>query len=411
MNIQEYINLSHEAKVKLLSDIKTLGFYDEDVFERIARRLLSITDETLAAIVFQGYYKYLVSSFYYTKIVFKDTVKILKIEELDNTFFFAVLERHNDFLICPVSKFKEDWNYISNDTFNELCERNVNEEFIRFNYATEDHIIPYTIANNFINQLGVRLESLKIKYDVLNVDSNTTITNDETARFSGAPWFGAIQKKVVVLAGIGGIGSYVAFLLARVHPKSIFLYDDDVIERVNMSGQLYSLSDIGSNKALVMSDKMSSYSNYHSTFVHESKFTEDCEPANIMMCGFDNMKARKTYFTSWLNLVMSKSIKDRKHMLFIDGRLAAEDFQVLCIRGDDTYNIEKYKNEYLFDDSQADATVCSYKQTSYVANIIGSVMVNLLINFVTNEELNFNINALPFLTTYDAQSMLFKTEN
>lgn len=94
--------------------------------------------------------------------------------------------------------------------------------------------------------------------------------------------------------------------------------------------------------------------------------------------------------------------------------MAAEELQVLCIRGDDPYNMDRYSREWLFSDSQADSTQCSYKQTTFMANMIGSIIVNLFVNFCANDIEGENAPAierdLPFLTTYDASMMMFTTE-
>lgn len=239
--------------------------------------------------------------------------------------------------------------------------------------------------------------------------SETLELDESTTRFSSAIWFEEIQKKIIVLAGLGGIGSYVAFLLARMHPKSIFLYDDDKVELVNMAGQLYSLQDVDRFKVDAIASMMQQYSTYNSTCAIRQKFTEDTEPADIMICGFDNMAARYTFFQKWLQHVESKPDDYKAHCLFLDGRLAAEELQVLCIRGDDTYNKTRYQTEFLFTDAAADETLCSYKQTTYMANMIGSIMVNLFTNFVANELVE-GLRDLPFFTSYSADSMMFKTE-
>ena len=240
-------------------------------------------------------------------------------------------------------------------------------------------------------------------------DNSSSITMDEsTTRFSSALWFKEIQNKVIVLAGIGGIGSYVSLLLARMKPKALFLYDDDVVETVNMAGQLYSINDVGKKKVDALADICSSFALYNSVFAIPEKFTLESEASDIMICGFDNMAARNLYYHKWINHINSLDDERKKHCLFLDGRLAAEEFQVFCITGDDTYNQELYETKYLFDDEQADATVCSYKQTSYMANMIGSMIVNLFVNFVANEV--GGMRDLPFLTSYEGESLMFETQ-
>lgn len=259
----------------------------------------------------------------------------------------------------------------------------------------------------YLQFLGLR-DMSEEEYKIIPENSSSITMDESTTRFSSALWFKAIQNKVIVLAGIGGIGSYVALLLARMKPKALFLYDDDEVETVNMAGQLYSINDVGKKKVDALADICSSFALYNSVFAIPEKFTLESEASDIMICGFDNMKARNLYYHKWLNHINELDDERKKHCLFLDGRLAAEEFQVFCITGDDTYSQELYRTKYLFDDDQADATVCSYKQTSYMANMIGSMIVNLFINFVANEV--GGMRDLPFLTSYEGESLMFETQ-
>lgn len=269
----------------------------------------------------------------------------------------------------------------------------------------EEDTAQFTQYTSLLIYLGVihsNTEAIPPLSATLNVD-------ESTARFSSAIWYEEIQKKTIVLAGLGGIGSYVAFLLARMHPRSMFLYDDDRVELVNMAGQLYRLEDVGKYKVDAIANTIREYSSYSSVFAIRERFTEENEAADIMICGFDNMIARRDFFNRWLAHVTEKGEEEKKRCLFIDGRLAAEELQVLCMRGDDSYNIERYNSDFLFSDDEADETLCSYKQTTYMANMIGSIMVNLFTNFVANQIVD-NLRDLPFFTSYSADSMVFKSE-
>lgn len=233
--------------------------------------------------------------------------------------------------------------------------------------------------------------------------------NENNARFSSAIWFKEIQKQSILLAGCGGIGSYVAFLLSRMNPASIYLYDDDIVETVNMAGQLYSMSDVGKYKVDAIANKMAQYSLYKSIYAVRERFTSETPPLDIMISGFDNMQARKIFFKSWIDHVSSKPKEERKNCLYIDGRLAAEDLQVFCLRGDDITNIVKYKNTQLFSDEEADEALCSYKQTTYMANLIGSFIVNLFTNFVANKIVD-GMRELPYIISYSGDTMKFNME-
>lgn len=255
--------------------------------------------------------------------------------------------------------------------------------------------------------LGLAVEDA---HQEIPTNSATLLVDEATSRFSSAIWYENIQKKTVILAGVGGIGSYVGFLLARMKPASMFIYDDDIVETVNMSGQLYGQSDLGRPKVSALAEMIRNYAGYSSVFAISERFTDESEASDIMICGFDNMAARRLFFNKWVNHVQSKPEEERKNCLFIDGRLAAEEFQVLCIKGDDEYNISRYNNEFLFSDAEADETICSYKQTTFCANMIASYMVNLFVNFCANQCEPLIDRDLPFLTTYNAETMYLKTE-
>ena len=242
-------------------------------------------------------------------------------------------------------------------------------------------------------------------------NSDSLLVSETTSRFSSAIWYDNIKTKDILVAGIGGIGSYVVFLLSRMTPNSILVYDPDIVEAANMSGQLYCTIDIGNSKTSAIAKMVSFYSQYFKISCFRQRFATHSVARDIMICGFDNMAARKAFFNSWYEWVKLHKEEDKKDCLFIDGRLAAENFQILCIRGDDTYNIERYKNEFLFNDEEADATICSYKQTSFCANMIASYMVNLFVNFAANQCDPLMERDLPFYIEYDASLMYFKTQN
>ena len=246
---------------------------------------------------------------------------------------------------------------------------------------------------------------------LIEPNSPTLLMNDATSRFSGTEWFNEIQKQKVIIAGMGGIGSNLAFQVARMNPEAMFLYDNDTVETVNMSGQLFSRNDIGRTKVDAVAEKISSFTTTQHVYALNERYTSVSERGDIMMCGFDNMAARKVFFDAWLEYIESKSEEEKKHCLFLDGRLSIDTLQIFCITGNDIYNIKRYAEKHLFSDSEADETVCSMKQTTYLACMIGSLMTNLFTNFVANLLDPIIPYDLPFFIEYDAQNMIFKTEN
>ena len=337
-------------------------------------------------------------SFLGDNFLFSDQYKILKMaignDNAQITYIILTVEQL-DLLLSDVSYIQQ------NDCLPDDFITRVELEIEIQTQENKDQIVSYLLSLGMIN-----IEDAEY---IIPEPSATLDVDTTTERFSSAIWFQAIQDKDIILGGVGGIGSYVAFLLSRMHPNKICIYDDDIVETVNMAGQLYSDNDVGSFKVDATASRALSMSRYTSIYSIRERYTEETQTCDVMICGFDNMEARKTFFKNWVEHVISKPDEQKKKCLFIDGRLAAEEFQVLCIRGDDSFNMGRYEQEFLFSDAEADETQCSYKQTSYMANMIGSVMINLFTNFVANS-IEDNIRELPFFTKYDGSTMTFKTE-
>ena len=256
------------------------------------------------------------------------------------------------------------------------------------------------------------IQALENTHQEIPVNSQTITVDETTSRFSGAIWYEEIQKQAVTLAGVGGVGSYVGFLLGRLKPQRLIIYDPDRVETVNMSGQLYGQTDVGNYKSVALSIMIRNYANYNNIVALNDRFDANSEATDIMICGFDNMEARKVFYERWKQRVLSYSTgsNDRKKCLFIDGRLAAEEFQVLSIQGNDDRAMKEYEGKWLFSDVEAEETICSYKQTTFMANMIASVMVNIFVNFVANRCNPIIDRDVPFFISYDASTMFTKVE-
>lgn len=252
-------------------------------------------------------------------------------------------------------------------------------------------------------------EQVLVKQDNPTIPYNPVFSkHEELVRFSSAEWFNKAQEQKIVLAGLGGIGSWAAFLLSKLNPESLVMFDPDVVSEVNLAGQLFSTEDVGKRKVDVIADKIQLYNNYYKVVCHNSFYFYDSVKANIMICGFDTMVARNDFFRTWKKHVLMNPDK-ADQCLFIDGRLNANELQIFCITGSDKYYMDLYESKYLFRDSEAVQETCSFKQTAYMACMIGSLMTNLFVNFCANL-CNLSIpKVLPFLTTYTSDFMFFDT--
>lgn len=252
-------------------------------------------------------------------------------------------------------------------------------------------------------------ESAPVELETLPENSPSLLVDESISRFSSASWLEKIQEKEIVIGGAGGIGSWTALLIARLHPAKMYIYDNDRVDASNLGGQLYGDVNIGEFKTNALSNILRSTGGYHGHYSLAERYTDISATRKVMICGFDSMTSRKTFFNRWKRGVGFYHPEERKDCLYIDGRLAAENFQIFCIRGDDEYNKKLYEDKYLFDDSEADETICSYKQTSFCAAMIASFMANLFVNFCANQANPIIDRDLPFLTEYSAETMYLKT--
>ena len=228
------------------------------------------------------------------------------------------------------------------------------------------------------------------------------------ARFSTADWFKKMTEQTVIIGGQGGISSWLTLLVARMRPTAIYTFDPDTVETVNLAGQFFGMRDAEKTKVDAVANSVKNYANYFSIFASPERYTEDTMAGPVMLCGFDNMAARKVFYNNWKQFVRSMPEDKRNTAIFIDGRLSAEVLQIYCIVGDADWDMEYYEKNCLFDDSEAIQEVCSFKQTAFVANMIGALMTNLLVNFCAN--LSGGCRSVPFFTSYEADQMYLKEE-
>lgn len=210
-----------------------------------------------------------------------------------------------------------------------------------------------------------------------------TKVEGQYGRVKGANWFPLLYKKDVMVLGQGGIGSWTTLLLSRIG-CTLHVFDMDTFEDHNMTGQLVPYDSIGLNKALAMKKVVNNFSPSCSIMHYPERYTQDSFSNSIMICGFDNMKARRVAFDNWKNILYGLSEKDRANCFFQDGRLLAEQLQIFNISGNDYDKIDKYENEYLFKDEEVEEAECTFKQTSHCAAMIASHMVGFLTNWVSN---------------------------
>ena len=220
-------------------------------------------------------------------------------------------------------------------------------------------------------------------------------------RFKDAVW--AKKKHTVTIGGAGGIGSWLAFALARTE-QNVELWDYDTIDQTNMSGQLYRLSDIGKHKTVACKDVVRQFSGTNFQFeAVNTKMTKYTLVQPFCFSAFDNMTARKEVFEAWY-----EQHKDNKNAIFIDGRMLMESGQIFCVTPS---RAELYRKEYLFDEDQAPSVDCSSKATSHCGMFIASVMTSMFTNHLSNIVYDEDMRDVPFKFEFELPLINFTTDD
>ena len=275
--------------------------------------------------------------------------------------------------------------------------------------AQTDDIASHPYLEPFSNEQPQPEESLQqdTPQPMTRRSRRNAITQEATSRFSGAPWYEEIQKQDVTIVGAGGIGSWTALLVSRLGVNRIVLYDDDVIELGNISGQLYTAEDVDMFKVSALSSELASYSLFTNTTAFHEKFMSGKPITKVVIACLDSMSARRVVFEDWKRKALAADDKDT--WLFIDGRLSAEVFQVYAVSGSSEEDMQRYSRT-LFNDSEADSETCSYKQTSFMANMIASFITNIFVNYIASKLEGGAAREIPFKTEYLGEMMWTKLE-
>lgn len=110
-----------------------------------------------------------------------------------------------------------------------------------------------------------------------------------------------LQKKfssaVVVICGLGGLGSNIAIALARAGIGKLILIDFDRVDITNLHRQQYKASQLGRYKTEVLSENLKEIAPYVEIEVHTVCITEDnaaelLEGADVICEAFDDAETK-----------------------------------------------------------------------------------------------------------------------
>lgn len=95
----------------------------------------------------------------------------------------------------------------------------------------------------------------------------------------------ALKNARVAIAGLGGLGSNIATMLARTGVGHLLLVDFDIVEPSNLNRQAYYIKHLGMHKTEALKEQLSNINPYTSIEIKTLKVTE--ENASSLFYGYD----------------------------------------------------------------------------------------------------------------------------
>lgn len=93
-----------------------------------------------------------------------------------------------------------------------------------------------------------------------------------------------LKKSCVAVCGLGGLGSNIAVMLARIGVGRLVLIDFDVVEPSNLNRQSYFIEDLGKLKTKALSEQIAKINPFITTQIHTLKITADNIPTLFKDC-------------------------------------------------------------------------------------------------------------------------------
>ncbi len=115
-----------------------------------------------------------------------------------------------------------------------------------------------------------------------------------------------MDDRRILIIGVGGIGSYLTPLLARLECYKITVADPDIVEEKNLWYQNFDENDLGSNKAICIAD----HYKLHNGIRYPILVDKQVEGYDLVVCCADNLDARRLVYrqgfgddkSAWLDL-------------------------------------------------------------------------------------------------------------
>lgn len=160
------------------------------------------------------------------------------------------------------------------------------------------------------------------------------------------------DKQPVHIIGCGALGSWTAVLLAKLGVRDITLWDNDIVEEHNLPNQLFTLKQIGKNKAEALADMIEWMTGARPT-VRSRRCTASDTLPGVVLCCVDSMKGRSALFDAFCMTPRGR--------LWVEGRMGLREGLLYTVDPSDAAQVMAYKTT-LYSDDVSEASACGISQ-------------------------------------------------
>jgi len=182
----------------------------------------------------------------------------------------------------------------------------------------------------------------------------------------------------VSVVGCGAVGSHTALLLGKLGVSSIHLWDDDVVQRVNVGNQIFGRNDVQKHKAKALCELIVQHTR-RAPHAHIQKVESHEHLGSFVFLAVDTMEARRAIWDTCLYMNPHVS------MVF-DTRMTDDMGIVYSIIPSSGEHIARWEEAW-YPDEEAEEAVCSTKvSVGPTAMIIAGYAVWQFMRFVEARE-------------------------
>lgn len=206
----------------------------------------------------------------------------------------------------------------------------------------------------------------------------------------------------VHIIGLGGIGSFAAFGIAKLGVPNITVVDDDTVEQHNVPNQFHGLFAASQSQPKVESMQYlcSTLAGTDITTI-EGQIGENSpnswDPHGVVISGVDSMAARKAIW-------QDGQIKyNRRVSHYFDARIAGQLIVVYAVNPTDPDDCKSYEKT-LHSDDESEPAPCTERGVIDVGLMVGAILTNMTRHALTGRDIpsvtSFNM-AQPPVTSGD----------